>query len=234
MTEYPRSLGGTPVTGSDYPAALPKTRNSGVSLSVYRAWGKRFLDVSLVLLAAPAWLIIVSLCAVLIIVFDRQNPFFSQSRFGRNGRVFRMWKLRTMVANGDAVLADYLENNPEANIEWITTQKLRTDPRITKIGRFLRKTSLDELPQLFNVLMGDMSLVGPRPFMAVQQELYPGERYYLMRPGLTGLWQIRARNNGSFASRVHYDDHYYRIQTLKTDMYIMFETIGVVMRATGH
>lgn len=234
MTNYSRSFEGLPTVDAGLPNGLFEEPRSGLSASAYASGGKRALDILLVSLAAPTWLTIIVLSALAILVFDRQAPFFSQIRVGRGRRIFRMWKLRTMLTHGDAVLKEYFEQNPEARAEWEVTQKLKSDPRITTVGRFLRKTSLDELPQLFNVLMGDMSLVGPRPFMASQQKLYLGNHYYMMRPGLTGLWQVRARNGSSFARRVLYDNHYYRAQRLKTDLQIMLQTVGVVARGTGH
>ncbi len=149
---------------------------------------KRALDVALVLLAAPlALLIIVLFCP--LIMLDGKSPFYTQPRVGRNGRIFRMWKLRSMVADADARLGAYLDANPERRREWDENQKLRDDPRITRVGRIIRKTSIDELPQLWNVLRGEMSMVGPRPMMPDQQAIYPGTAYYALRPGITGFWQ---------------------------------------------
>jgi exopolysaccharide production protein ExoY len=117
-----------------------------------------------------------------------------------------MWKLRSMVADADDHLARYLRENPEAREEWARHQKLRNDPRITPYGRFLRKLSLDELPQLWNVLKGDMALIGPRPMMPHQRALYHGLAYYAMRPGVSGFWQVSDRNDAEFVSRVYFDD----------------------------
>lgn len=200
---------------------------------LYRAFAKRALDVVLVLVSAPVWLPLVIVGAALVML-DGHNPFYSQERLGRNGRVFRIWKLRSMVPDADAVLESYLTRNPEARAEWDATQKLKQDPRITVVGRMLRKTSLDELPQLINVLTGDMSLVGPRPIMVNQKALYPGHRYYDMRPGLTGLWQVSDRNECSFAGRVRFDDVYHRTMSFGTDLRIMGQTIAVVLRGTGY
>lgn len=129
-----------------------------------------------------------------MIARDGGPVLYCQNRIGRGGRIFRIWKLRTMVINADAALEDYLASDPAARAEWNEHQKLRKDPRITPAGRLIRKTSLDELPQLWNVLTGDMSLVGPRPMMPSQTRLYPGRAYYRLRPGLTGFWQISHRN----------------------------------------
>jgi len=187
----------------------------------------------LVLLAMPLWLPLAAVGAVLVML-DGHNPFYSQERIGRNGRVFRIWKLRSMVPDADAFLESHLAHNAEARAEWDTTQKLKQDPRITPVGRVLRKISLDELPQLVNVLTGDMSLVGPRPIMVSQQSLYPGRRYYDMRPGLTGLWQVSQRNECSFAGRVRFDDVYHRTMSFGTDLRILGQTVAVVLRGTGY
>ena len=200
---------------------------------VYRHFLQRALDVVLVILAAPFWQPLV-LAGAALVMLDGHSPFYTQARIGRNGRVFRIWKLRSMVPNADARLEAYLAANPEARAEWDATQKLKNDPRITVVGRILRKTSLDELPQLFNVLTGDMSLVGPRPIMVSQKPLYPGRRYYDMRPGLTGLWQISERNECSFVQRVVFDDTYHRAMSFWTDAKIILRTVGVVLRGTGY
>lgn len=207
------------------------THHSGAGL--YRSYAKRLLDVALVLLAAPVVLPLVLVLAGVIAV-GGQAPFYSQLRVGRNGRHFRMWKLRTMIRDADAYLERYLAQNDAARAEWTATQKLKNDPRITRIGRILRKTSLDELPQLWNVLNGTMSLVGPRPMMVDQQQYYYGRSYYNLRPGITGLWQISDRNQCDFVERVAYDDIYDKTLSLKTDIRTLRRTVGVVLRATGY
>jgi exopolysaccharide production protein ExoY len=184
--------------------------------------------------SAPFWLSLIGLAALCIWIGERKTPFYSQMRVGRGGKVFRLWKLRTMVVDADARLEAYLAANPQARAEWDATQKLKNDPRITALGAFLRKTSLDELPQLFNVVLGDMSIVGPRPIMVNQRALYAGNAYYKLRPGLTGLWQVSRRNEGTFADRVRFDDAYWRVQSLKTDIAVISKTFGVVLRGTGY
>ncbi len=200
---------------------------------LYRKAVKRMLDVALILAALPIVLPVMTMLALLISL-DGHSPFYRQKRLGRGGRLFTLWKLRTMVADADERLAAYLAQNPEAREEWETTQKLKNDPRITRFGRLLRKTSLDELPQLWNVLKGDMSLVGPRPMLPEQRHLYPGRAYYALRPGITGLWQISDRNEGSFAGRAKFDAEYARCVSLKTDASILLRTIRVVLRGTGY
>lgn len=199
---------------------------------LYYASGKRLLDVLLVVATAPFWLPVIAILA-LAVACDGGKPFYSQMRVGKGGVTFRMWKLRSMVANADDRLEAHLALNPEARAEWNTTQKLRNDPRITLFGRVLRKTSLDELPQLLNVLKGDMSLVGPRPMMLEQRALYPGLAYYRLRPGITGNWQITDRNNSSFAARADFDRDYAANLDLAGDVRILARTVGVVVRGTG-
>lgn len=208
-------------------------RSQTPTFGVYRDVFKRIFDTLLVLVSIPVVLPVVLLAAA-VIVLDGHNPFYSQMRVGKNKRHFRMWKLRTMIPDADEKLAAYLEANPEAAIEWNATQKLKSDPRVTRFGRILRKTSLDELPQLLNVLTGSMSLVGPRPMMVQQQQYYFGNSYYNLRPGITGLWQISDRNECEFVGRVRYDDVYDRIISLKTDFGVLLRTVGVVMRGTGY
>ena len=199
----------------------------------YRNVGKRVLDLTLVLLSAPLTLVLL-LPLVLLVATDRSNPFFSQIRLGRGGRHFRMWKLRSMVPNAEELLHAHLAACPEAREEWERDQKLKQDPRITKLGHFLRKSSLDELPQFWNVFVGDMSVVGPRPMLETQRRLYPGKDYFELRPGITGLWQIEARNQTSFADRARFDTGYNNGLSLKTDLRIMLATVFVVCSGTGH
>ncbi len=199
---------------------------------VYRHWFKRLLDIVVVLLALPTvLLVLLPLC--LLIAMDGHSPFYRQARLGRNGKVFHMWKLRSMVPDAEAKLQAYLDACPKARREWDHSQKLRHDPRITAIGALIRKSSLDELPQLFNVLRGDMSLVGPRPMMVDQRALYPGSAYYAMRPGITGIWQTSARNESSFSERAIFDARYFRELSFATDLRLIGRTFRVVLRGTG-
>ena len=199
---------------------------------LYRRFGKRIFDVVLVLLAAPFVVPLVLLIALLVSL-DGHNPFYVQNRVGRHGRIFRIYKLRTMIPNAKASLSAYLARNSEARQEWEINQKLRHDPRVTRLGQFLRNTSLDELPQLLNVLKGDMSLVGPRPMMIEQMPLYPDQAYYLLRPGISGAWQVSDRNGSSFAARATFDSHYNREMSFWLDLTIIVRTLLVVLRGTG-
>ncbi len=201
-------------------------------IGLYQAFLKRTLDIALVLLATgPVLLVLVVLG--LLIALDGKSPLYSQMRVGRGGREFRMWKLRSMVHNADALLETYLARDPVARHEWDRRQKLENDPRITRLGRFIRKTSLDELPQLWNVLRGEMSIIGPRPMMSNQRTLYPGTAYYEMRPGLSGYWQTSIRNETSFAERAFYDTSYFRDLSLQTDIRLIFRTFSVIVKGTG-
>jgi exopolysaccharide production protein ExoY len=211
------------------PAAAGRSR---ATAGIYRHFAKRFIDIALVLIAAlPVLAVILPLAAM--VAMDGRNPFYLQERVGRNGRVFRMVKLRSMVWNADQVLADYLAADAGARVEWDRFQKLRNDPRITPLGQMLRKTSFDELPQLWNVLVGHMSIVGPRPMMCSQRILYPGTEYYAMRPGITGFWQISTRNESSFRERAIFDRDYFARLSFVTDLQVIIATVGVVLRGTG-
>ena len=200
---------------------------------VYERVFKRWFDLALVLLASPFVLPVILLLALLV-RRDGGPAFYVQDRVGLDGQVFRLWKLRTMEVDADARLAAHLATDPTLKAEWESSQKLKNDPRITPLGRLLRKSSLDELPQLWNVLKGDMSLVGPRPMLPEQRALYPGRAYYRMRPGLTGPWQVSDRNQISFAGRAEFDADYAKRMSLTTDLTIIFLTIWVVLRGTGY
>lgn len=219
---------GAPVT-----RATARINKSSAPTRLYRDGVKRAFDLILTVAAAIVWLPVVAILACFV-ALDGHSPFYTQRRVGRDGRVFRMIKLRTMVADAEAELSRYLATNPAAKAEWDATQKLKCDPRITRVGQLLRTTSMDELPQLINVLLGDMSLVGPRPFMESQKALYPGLGYYRVRPGITGLWQVSERNGSSFAYRAVLDDEYERTLSLKTDVLILKRTVNAVLRCTGY
>lgn len=199
---------------------------------MYRVGVKRALDIVFVLLASPIVLLTIFILAAMIAA-KGHAPFYQQDRLGRGGRIFTLWKLRTMVPDADIRLKEHLARNEAARREWDAFQKLKCDPRITSLGKFLRKTSLDELPQLWNVLKGDMSLVGPRPMMPEQRALYPGSAYYQLRPGVTGLWQVSDRNTSTFAQRAEFDGDYERKLSFAMDVKVLVATVGVVLRCTG-
>lgn len=216
--------------------AAHRITDPGLLRNVRRATGlaKRCFDFAVAALAivflSPALLTI----ALLIKIFDPGPVFYGHRRLGRQGAAFDCLKFRTMKVNAQEELRQILASDPAAAAEWEQTQKLRNDPRVTKLGAFLRKTSLDELPQLWNVFRGDMSLVGPRPMLPQQRALYPGRAYYRMRPGLTGPWQVSDRNAGSFAGRAEFDTEYHRSMSLLTDLTILVMTCWVVLRGTGY
>ena len=199
----------------------------------YRAFFKRALDIALIILAVPFVAPVLLLISALIYAKDGHSPFFLQERVGKDGNRFKMWKFRTMVPDAESKLEDFLSENDEARAEWDSKQKLSIDPRCTSIGKVLRKSSIDELPQLWNVFTGDMSLVGPRPMMPEQQALYPGHGYYRLRPGMTGSWQVSERNESTFATRASYDDAYDQTLSFIGDVKIIAKTVGVVLRGTG-
>ncbi len=207
-------------------------RRAAPSARTYAGTFKRVFDVTVVALSLPVVLPLMLLMALLV-ACDGGNPFYSQMRLGRANRVFRIWKLRTMVPDADHELKRHLEEHPEDVDEWLTKQKLSRDPRVTLVGRVLRKSSMDELPQLYNVLTGDMSLVGPRPMMVDQKPLYPGRAYFALRPGITGSWQVSDRNASTFAARAEFDTAYYRSLSFRGDLRLLAATLRVVARGTG-
>ncbi len=199
----------------------------------YRNFMKRVVDTALIIVAAPVLFPVVVFLA-LFVARDGHAPFYTSQRVGEHGKMFRMLKLRTMVPNAELLLAGHLASNCDAREEWRSTQKLKNDPRITRFGRFLRKYSFDELPQLWNVLCGDMSLVGPRPMIPEQRALYPGLAYYSLRPGITGAWQVSDRNDSEFAKRAEHDLEYDRQLSFLLDAKLLARTIGVIVKGTGY
>ena len=201
--------------------------------SPYEMGLKRAFDVICILACLPFVAPLIGILALLV-ARDGGPAFYSQDRVGQNGRIYRIWKLRTMVVDADAMLKDYLAQSPEAAAEWELTQKLKCDPRITGIGQILRKSSIDELPQLWNVLIGDMSLVGPRPMLPEQEEMYHGFAYYTQRPGITGSWQVSDRNDCTFGDRARYDTEYIADLSFTNDVKLLLATVRVVVKGTGY
>ena len=195
---------------------------------------KRLFDLVVVIFVLPVLSPLIVLLW-LIVRMDGGPGFFGHERIGRNGVSFRCWKIRSMVPNSEERLKDYLANNPEAAREWSENFKLRNDPRITPIGKYLRKSSLDELPQFWNVLLGEMSLVGPRPVSRDELQMYSIhlESYLSMSPGITGPWQVSGRNNLTYEQRVAIDVDYSRQAHLRLDIKILLKTASVVLRRTG-
>jgi exopolysaccharide production protein ExoY len=161
--------------------------------------------------------------------------FYSQLRVGRKGKLFRFYKFRSMLIDSDEVLTSFLDSDAQARQKWDTHQKIENDPRVTPFGQFIRRTSLDELPQFWNVLQGDMSLVGPRPCIAHQEKFYGNYWgiYCAMKPGLTGLWQVSGRNRLSYGQRVSLDARYVQQWSLWLDFRILLKTVKAVVSGDG-
>lgn len=196
---------------------------------------KRALDLFMSVLGGILVLPFILLIAVWIKLDSRGSVFYGHERLGKDGRPFKAWKFRSMVLNADKVLKDYLEAEPAMKKEWEENFKLKVDPRITRVGRFLRRTSLDELPQVWNVVMGEMSFVGPRPIVRDEVVKY-GSKYELfasVKPGITGLWQISGRNDIDYAERVELDIYYVRNWSIWLDLYIFLKTFLVVLQGLG-
>ncbi len=197
--------------------------------------GKRAFDLvicsAVMLVFSPVFLVV----WLAVRVTSRGPAFYGQQRIGRNERPFRVWKFRTMVVDADAVLEKHLEAEPALRLEWEQDHKLRKDPRVTPVGRLLRKCSLDELPQLWNVFYGEMSLVGPRPIVHSEIEKYGHIflQYRRVTPGITGLWQISGRNNTTYERRIQIDDYYVRNWSLALDLYILLRTFKTVCFTEG-
>jgi Undecaprenyl-phosphate galactose phosphotransferase WbaP len=196
---------------------------------------KRSID--LVLTVSLSIVLMPLLVAIAIAIkIDSEGPIlYPHRRIGRGGREFMAWKFRSMVQNADAILRRHLEENPEFQEEWACNQKLRNDPRVTRLGSFLRRTSLDELPQLWNVIRGEMSLVGPRPIVREEIPRYGSdfETYTWVPSGLTGLWQVSGRSETSYQERVDYDRFYVHNWSVWLDLCILFRTIGTVLSRAG-
>lgn len=196
---------------------------------------KRFCDVLMVLVSLPVTLLVMLLIAALVKLSSPGPVFYSHRRIRKGGSFFSMWKFRTMCIDSAEVLEDYLAHHPQARAEWNKTHKLRIDPRITRIGLFLRRYSLDELPQLWNVLAGQMSLVGPRPIVAAEVEKYGQcfQCYCRVKPGLTGLWQVSGRSTVTYTKRIALDCEYVERWSLGRDIVILFKTFSSVINQDG-
>ena len=166
---------------------------------------------------------------------NKESIFFTQERIGKDGKCFKLYKFQTMIPNADEYLKKYLEENEEAREEYTKYKKLKEDPRVTDIGKVLRRTSLDEFPQFINVLKGDMSLVGPRPYLPREKEDMAGYYDYIIKcqPGITGPWQVSGRNEVDFETRLKADYEYYQNRSLTNDTTILFKTVGIVTNKRG-
>jgi exopolysaccharide production protein ExoY len=197
--------------------------------------GKRIFDLWLALLVLPVAMVMIALIGMAIALSSGRPVMFRQKRVGRYGRSFTMWKFRTMHTDADRILRDHLKGSSEARAEWHQCHKLRHDPRITPLGRLLRETSLDEIPQILNIFAGEMSFVGPRPIVTKETVKYADRLpYYLAaRPGITGLWQISGRCNVSYEGRVILDETYVRHWTMGGDIWILLHTPRAVFCKDG-
>jgi Undecaprenyl-phosphate galactose phosphotransferase WbaP len=197
---------------------------------------KRTVEMAATLLTFPLWGPLCGLIAALIWLEDRANPIFRQTRMGQGDSVFETFKFRTMVPDAEAVLQEHLDTDPAIRAEWERHCKLLVDPRITRVGNFLRRTSLDELPQLFNVLRGEMSLVGPRPLPAYHYEQLPESTRRLrerVKPGMTGMWQVSGRSDAGNDGMIRWDPYYVRNWSLWLDIVILVRTFKVVLAGSG-
>ena len=196
---------------------------------------KTFLDYTL-LIAASGFLVPLFVVISLLVKLSSPGPvFYGHERIGRNGKRIRVWKFRSMVINADEILNTVLAKNPEYRKEWEQSHKLSNDPRVTRIGKFLRKSSLDALPQLVNVILGDMSFIGPRPVTDAETGKY-GENFnyiFSVKPGLSGMWQVSGRSDTDYAERVAFDSYYIQNWSIWLDLWLIFKTVGVVLTGKG-
>jgi exopolysaccharide production protein ExoY len=224
------ALDGSEAGARRSPEVVHRHRRSPLGLAI-----KRGIDIVAALVFFTVFLPLFVLVAIGVRWSSHGPALYSQPRVGRHGRTFRFYKFRSMVVDSDEVLSAFLDSDSEAKSQWDAYQKLSDDPRITPFGRFIRKTSLDELPQFWNVLKGDMSLVGPRPCMPDQERLYGRHwgTYCALKPGLTGLWQVSGRNKLTYAERVRLDARYANEWTLWLDAKILLKTVKVVLTNDG-
>ncbi len=223
------------------PRAMPFSVNlSKAQADLYKIhhplWSmlKRTVDIAGALVGfvvfLPAFILL-----MILIPLDGGPALYAQTRIGKNGKAFKCWKFRSMVPSADNVLQKILATNESLQEEWRETRKLAQDPRITKLGDFIRKTSLDEIPQFYNILRGEMSLIGPRPVTRAEMHHYGvhAKTYQNVKPGLTGLWQVKGRNKLSYQKRVNLDVYYIRNWSLWLDIAIVLKTIYVVCTRRG-
>ena len=204
-------------------------------LDVWQQRLKRTIDLLLILLFSPLIALLFLILAIAIRLDSRGSIFYRQQRIGRGNRPFEVVKFRTMVDGADKALDTYLAAHPEYQEEWEATHKLKDDPRITRVGRFLRRSSLDELPQIINVILGEMSLVGPRPIIQDEVRYYANrfKLYAQVLPGITGLWQVSGRNDVNYEMRVQLDEYYVRNWSIWVDLFIFTRTIFAVISGRG-
>lgn len=216
---------------------LTKTLESNISLgkNAYLKL-KRIFDICFGIVGVLAMLFLAFIIKAVSICNRDYNPiFFKQKRIGKDGKPFMMYKFRTMVPNADKILIDLIKHNAEFRNEFYENRKVEKDPRITKVGKILRKTSLDELPQFINILKGDMSLIGPRPVVPSELEIYGNKKdeFLSMKPGLTGYWQANGRNSISYDDRIKMELYYVRNYSMKFDIKIIKDTFISVIKKDG-
>ncbi len=216
------------------PLQMKKTENSLVKINTYK-YIKRASDILISSMSLIILMPIFLLISIMVKIDSKGKVIFSQMRIGEDGKLFKLYKFRTMIPNADEKLSEFLSVNEEARKEYTLNKKLKNDPRITRVGAFLRKTSLDELPQLLNVFRGEMSLIGPRPYLVREIEDMHG--YYdtiiQSKPGITGLWQVSGRSNTTFNERLKIDLEYNSKKSLKEDFMILIKTISVIFKREG-
>jgi len=218
----------------DFGGALGLTTSNKLKMS-WNLWIKRFLDLAVVIIGGLFILPLLLIIAVLVKVSSPGPVLYGHKRLGMNGKYFTAYKFRSMVIDAHERLQKLFESNPEIKKEWDKNHKLQNDPRVTAIGRFLRRTSMDEFPQLINILKGEMSLVGPRPIVDEEVSKY-GEDFnwvFSVKPGMTGMWQVSGRSEADYAARVLYDTYYLQSWSVWLDIWILFMTIGAVLRGKG-
>ena len=216
-------------------ATLEETQSLHIKKYIYLGV-KRMFDIVLSLIGCIFLLPIALIVKISYILNkDYESIFFSQDRIGKNGKIFKFYKFRSMVVNADKVLEELLKNDKEARKEYKLNKKLKNDPRITKMGKILRKTSLDELPQFINVLKGDMSLIGNRPYLPREKDDMGTyfDTIVKTKPGLTGYWQVNGRSNTTFEERLKLEEYYSNHASLKMDIKILFKTVYVVLFHKG-
>jgi Undecaprenyl-phosphate galactose phosphotransferase WbaP len=196
---------------------------------------KRFIDLTLAIIGGIILLPFLLLAALLVKVTSPGPVLYRHSRLGKNGKPFIAYKFRSMVTDSDERLQKLLESDPELKKEWNESHKLKNDPRVTPIGKILRRTSIDELPQIINILKGEMSLVGPRPITEAEVEKYGEDfnRIFSATPGLTGLWQVSGRSDSDYTARISYDTYYLQSWSVWLDIWVIFKTFGAVARGRG-
>ncbi len=231
---YHQSLKGVSLSVRDFGGILGFSAANRLTRSLNLLL-KRFLDLALLILSSPLTVPVMLVLCVLVKLSSKGPVFYGHKRIGKNGKHITTWKFRSMVVDADKRLKDLLEKNPELRREWNENQKLEHDPRVTKIGRFLRKTSLDELPQLFNILTGSMSFVGPRPIVEDEKKKYGDKFRYIfsVTPGLSGMWQISGRSSTGYEERVMLDTYYIQNWSIWLDIWIILQTALVVITRKG-